>query len=233
MRMFRVLAVSTALMAAMPLMAAAEAPVPQITVTGEAAVQAAPDMAVLSLGVTTQGASAEAAMTANSEALARVIDQLKAAGIAAEDIQTTNLSLSPNWTGYDASGGAQVISGYTATNMVTVRVRALDGLGKVLAAAVGDGANSLNGLSFEMSEPRPAQDAAREAATKDARARAELLAAAAGVKLGRLLSITEGMSGGGMPMPVAYKADAAMAVPVEAGQVSLTSSVTLSFEIVQ
>lgn len=225
---------TTALAAALalPLAARAEAPVPQITVTGEGVVQAVPDLATIALGVTTQGATAAEAMDANSAALAKVIARLKAAGIEDRDLQTQNLSLNPNWSATTPDGSAQVITGYTANNMLSVRVRDLAKLGAVLDAAVGDGANTLNGLSFDLAQPRPAEDAARKAATEDARARAELLAAAAGVKLGRVLSISESQSYGG-PMPVAYKADAAMAVPVQAGEVGVQASVTITYELQQ
>lgn len=236
MRFLKTLALTTAMTTALvlPLEARAEAPVAQITVTGEAVVQAVPDMATISLGVTTMGATGSEAMDANSAALAKVIARLKAAGIAERDLQTQNLSLNPNWSSYDSSvsGAPQTITGYTASNILSVKVRDLAVLGAVLDAAVGDGANTLNGLSFDLSQPRPAQDAARTEATKDARARAELLAAAAGVKLGRVLSISETQSYG-QPMPVAYKADAAMAVPVQAGEVGMSASVTVVFEIAE
>lgn len=234
MHFLKTLALTTAMSTALvlPLAAQAEAPVPQITVTGEAVVQAAPDMATISLGVTTMGATGAEAMDANNAALARVIARLKAAGIEDRGLQTQNLSLNPNWSSYDSSGAPQKITGYTASNILSVKVRDLATLGDVLDAAVGDGANTLNGLTFELSQPRPAQDQARTEATRDARARAELLAEAAGVKLGRVLSITETQNYG-QPMPVAYKADAAMSVPVQAGEVGMNASVTVVFEIVE
>lgn len=231
MRILKTIILSTAL--ASPFAALAEAPTPTITVTGEATVQATPDMATISLGVTTQGATGAEAMTANNAALAKVIERLKGAGIEDKDLQTQNLSLNPNWSNYDSSSGqVQTITGYTASNILSVRVRDLGKLGSVLDAAVGDGANTLNGLSFDLSQPRPAQDEARKSATKDARARAELLATAAGVKLGRVLSISENQGYGG-GMPVMYEAKADSAVPVQAGQVGMSAQVSITFEIVQ
>ena len=234
MRKLKTLVLTTVL--ALPLAGAAwaqQAPqAAQITVTGEAAVQAVPDMATVSLGVTTVAATAAEAMAANTAALAQVIERLKAAGIEPRDLQTASLSLNPNWTGYDSSNQPQTITGYTASNQLSVRVRDVSKLGAVLDAAITDGANTLNGISFELAEPRPVLDQARKAATEDARARAELLAAAAGVKLGRVLSISEGGGYGG-PMPM-FKADAASApVPVEAGEIGLSAAVTVTFEIVQ
>lgn len=223
---------------AMPVSAFAEAPAVQapaaglITVTGEGAVAGVPDLAVLSLGVTTNDASAAAAMAANTAALTAVLARLTAAGVEPRDLQTSNLSLNPNWTGYDA-GAQPTIAGYTATNQLTVRIRDIASLGTVLDAAIADGANTLNGLSFGLSDPKPATDKARNAAVADARARAELLVTAAGATLGRIVSISEGgtnVQPG--PMFKSAQMDAA-AVPVAGGEVSSTASVTLVFEIVQ
>lgn len=200
-----------------------------LAVTGIGTVNVTPDMASLSLGVTSNGPTAVAAMAATNAALAAVSDRLKASGIAPADMQTSNLSLYPNWVGYD-SGAAPTIDGYVASNMLTVQVRALDQTGAVLDAVITDGANTLNSLTFGLSNPRPAEDDARRAAVSDARARAEVLATAAGVKLGDLISISEG---GAMtdPMPM-FRADAASA-PVEAGQLAVTASVTLIFNLVK
>lgn len=204
----------------------------QITVTGEGVIEGMPDMAILSLGVTTQGDTAAEAMAANTAALATVLERLKASGIDERDLQTSNLSLNPNWSNYDSSSG-QKITGYTASNLLSVRVRALPALGGVIDAAIADGANALNGLTFALSEPRPALDAARKAAVVDARAKAELLAAAAGVGLGPILSITES---GGAPVPgPMFRAEAMMsdAVPVEAGTLSTKAVVTIVYQITQ
>lgn len=228
MRVLNALMLSAAL--ALPFSAPAFAEA-LVTVTGEATVEATPDMATISLGVTTEGQTAAEAMTANSKALQAVIERLKAAGIEDRDLQTSNLSLNPNWVGYD-SGSTPKIAGYVASNMLNVRVRALDGLGSVLDASIADGANTLNGISFELAAPRPAQDEARKAAVADARARAALLVEAAGGTLGKIVSITEN-SGYGSPMPM-FKSDAAAApVPVASGQIGLSASVTVSFEIAE
>jgi len=159
-----------------------------------------------------------------------VIDRLKAAGIEDRDLQTTGLSVNPNWSSYDSSSSGSQITGFTASNMLTVDVRALAGLGQVLDAAVADGANTLNGLTFGLTDPRPVLDEARKSAVLDARAKAELIAAAAGVALGPVLSITEG-GGYGAPVPM-YKAESAMAaVPVQQGEVSLSASVTIVYAL--
>jgi uncharacterized protein YggE len=203
-----------------------------ITVTGEGIVAASPDLATVSLGVTTQGETAAAAMAASSAALQAVLERLTAAGIEERDLQTSNLSLNPNWQGGDGTT-APVIAGYVASNILSVRVRDLGKLGAVLDAVIADGANTLNGISFGLADPDPVLDAARAEAVADARGRAEVLVAAAGVTLGRILSITEG--GGMMPMPAPmFRMEAASdAVPVAGGEVGMSASVTITYEIVQ
>lgn len=203
-----------------------------ITVTGEGTVEAVPDLATVSLGVTTEGATAAAAMEANSEALAKVMARIEGAGIAARDVQTSNLSLNPNWQSTD--GTTSRIVGYVASNILTVRVRALDKLGGVLDAVITDGANTLNGISFGLAEPGPAQDRARVQAVTAARARADLLVGAAGAKLGPILSISESGPTIAPPVPM-FRVEASMAdaVPVAAGEVGVTAYVTMTFEIVQ
>ncbi|MDZ4094498.1 MAG: SIMPL domain-containing protein [Paracoccaceae bacterium] len=208
----------------------------RITVTGEGRADARPDMAAITLGVTTEGATAAEAMTANSTELARVLANLRAAGIADRDLQTTGLSLNPNWDNSYGSndGAAPKIRGYIASNMLTVRVRALDNLGAVLDVAVKDGANSLNGVSFGVTDPAPLLDEARKRAVGDALHRAQLLTEAAGARLGKLASISEG-GGYAAPAPMFRKetAIAADAVPVAEGEVSMTVSVTITWEIAQ
>ena len=196
-----------------------------ITVTGEACVTVVPDLATVSLGVMTIGDTAGAALTANSAQVQAVMDRLTAAGIAAKDIQTSNLSLNPNYMNSDGSQ-APKIQNYTASNMVTVTVRKLDTTGAVLDAAVKDGANTLNGLSFALADQRPAQDKARWAAVSDAKAKASLLAEAAGVKLGRIVSISEGGAPQG-PVPMFRMAADSAAVPVSGGTLDISASVTM------
>ncbi|MBT9244380.1 SIMPL domain-containing protein [Gemmobacter fulvus] len=228
MRLWNVLVMTTALGLAGAGMAVAADPAPQITVTGEGQVNGAPDLATISLGVTTEGATAAEAMAANSAELARVMGNLTMAGIAAKDVQTTGLSINPNWQNDSSGATAPRIAGYIASNMLTVRVRALEGLGSVLDAAVKDGANTLNGVEFGLADPAPAMDEARKRAVADARGRATLLAEAAGVTLGKIVSISE--SGGYQPpMPMMrMAADAAGgAVPVAAGEVSVSANVTI------
>lgn len=214
---------------AVPLSAGAETLSPPVlSVTGTGTVEAAPDMATVTIGVTTQGQTASDALAANSEVLAAVMARLTTAGIEGRDMQTSNLSVSPNWTGYDSA--VPTISGYVAINTLTIRVRQIDGLGPVVDAAVSEGANTLNGLYFGLADEEPVLNEARTLAVADARARAELLATAAGVTLGRVLSISEGGTGFD-PMP-AYRAEAAT-LPVAQGEIGLTATVTMVFEIIE
>jgi len=211
---------------------AAPATVPaMITVTGEGSVSAAPDMAVIPVGVETVADSARGALEANNARSEAVIARLKAAGIAPRDIQTTGLSLGPRYD-YSSGGDNQKITGYVASNQVTARVRGLEGLGAVLDAVVADGANQLASIGFALQDPGPAMDEARRLAVADALSRARLLAAAAGVTLGPVLSIGDGAGQGG-PVPLFRQAAemAAGAVPVASGELTLSASVTMVFAI--
>lgn len=225
MKLLKACVLGTAL--AMPAMALADG---KIEVTGQGQVSIAPDMATVMLGVTTQGDTAQAAMEANAAELTRVMEQLSGAGIETADIQTTGLQLNPNWV--DGEGQARRIDGYTAENMVTVKVRQLDGLGGVLDAAVADGANTLNGISFDLADPKPVMDEARKRAVADAIERAQLMTEAAGVRLGEIERISEG---GAMspPMPMYRMAADAASTPVSAGEITRDAQVTIVFEISQ
>lgn len=221
-------AFGAALMAAAPVLAEGR---PVITANGEANISRAPDMATISIGVTTVAESAGDALKQNSADMEKVIARLKTSGVAEGDMQTSGLSVNPNWSNSYSSSGAQKIDGFTAMNYLTVGIRDLDKLGDVLDAVVADGANTLNGVNFSLIDPRPALDEARKEAVADARARAELLAAASGVKLGDLVSITDGGGFAGGPAPM-FKADAA-SVPVQRGEVSYQANVSITWKIAE
>jgi hypothetical protein len=183
-------------------------------------------MATISIGVMTEGKTAADAMAANSAQLAQVLDNLRAAGIADRDLQTSGLSLNPNWANTSGSGVSRIV-GYVASNQLSVRVRVLNTLGMVLDAAVRDGANQLNGVSFGVADPAPLLAEARKRAVADARAKAELFTEAAGVGLGAVLSITEQQQGGGQPMYRGVAMAMEAAVPVAEGEIALSAQVTL------
>jgi uncharacterized protein len=230
MRLIQALTIATAMALPLAAPASGETTVSTITVTGTGTVQAPPDLATLMIGVTTQGDTAAVALSANSEAVEAVIARLTASGIEARDMQTSNLSINPNWSNPDGSS-TPTISGYVATNLLTVRVRSLDGLGTVLDAAVADGANTLNGLTFGLAKPDPALNDARKAAVADARAKADLLVTAAGMKLGRIVMITE--SGAWTDPQPMFRESAAGAPPVAGGELAMTANVTIQYEMTE
>ncbi|MGV8984957.1 MAG: SIMPL domain-containing protein [Cypionkella sp.] len=202
-----------------------------LTVTGSATVSVVPDLATITLGVTTTGDTAASAMSANNDAVSAVIARLIAAQVADRDMQTSSLTINPNWVN-NADGSGQAIKGYVASNMLTVRIKALETTGAVLDAAITDGANTLNGLSFGLQDQRPVEDEARKEAVTDALARAKVLAVAAGTKLGPILSISEG-GGTQFPPMEMFKTARASAVPVAAGEVGISASVTIVWQLGQ
>ncbi|AMY70093.1 SIMPL domain-containing protein [Frigidibacter mobilis] len=234
MRIFNVVAMVAALGMGAGVPALALADEGHITVTGNGNAEAAPDMASVSLGVVTEAATAAEAMAANSAALTEVLATLTGAGIERRDIQSSGLSLSPAYEdNYQGGPEGPKVRGFIAQNNVTVRVRALDSLGGVLDAAVGQGANNLYGLTFGLQDPGPKMDDARRDAVADARRKAELYALAAGVKLGEVISISEQVDYGG-PIPQQMRA-ASFAkdsgVPVAEGELSLSASVTVVYDL--
>lgn len=218
------------LMAGAPL-AAEEAP-RTITVTGSSQAEVAPDRATITAGVETQDETAAGALAANSKAMAEVFKALAAAGVAERDMQTSQLALNPVYEPFrEGAEAPQKVVAYQASNMVTVTVRDVAGVGAMVDALAGAGANRLYGIGFDVTNPRPALDAARKEAVADARARAELFAGAAGVKLGPVVTISEqtGM-GGGEPFRAKAAMDA-MAAPVAGGSVTLTADVVVVYGI--
>ena len=228
----RKLMIALVLMVATPVYA--DDVVRRITVVGQGTVDAVPDMATVMMGVITEAKTGAGAMAQNSKSLEAVLKQLSNAGIEARDIQTSNLSLSPRWdNSLFSSTGQRKIAGFVASNNVSVRVRDLDRLGEVLDAVVQNGANSFNGLSFGLQEPEPAQDAARKDAVADARRKAQLYAAAAGVTLGDVLTISEAARQGGAPVMMAMEADMmqSRAMPVAQGEVTVGATITIVYAI--
>ncbi|WP_168770509.1 SIMPL domain-containing protein [Flavimaricola marinus] len=204
-----------------------------ITVTAEGSVTAAPDMAFISVGVAERRPSANQALEAMSLGTQQVLDRLTTAGIASEDMQTGQLSLQPYYESSSLDREPKV-AGFEAYTTINVRVRDLPILGKVLDAAVQDGANRLGGIRFDVSDAEPLLDDARRDAVRRAQAKAELFVQAAGVELGALLSLTEegGQFGGPMAMEMRMM-DAASSVPIAEGEMTLTATVTMIYEIAQ
>ena len=204
----------------------------ELTVTGSATVDAAPDIATVTAGVETQAPTAADALKANGAAMTEVLAAAKAAGVAEADMQTSQLTLNPVFA--PDPGGSQAapqVVAYQASNMVSVRVRDVARLGGTIDALTAAGANRLYGVSFDVDEPGAILDTARQQAVADARRKAEILATAAGVKLGPVIAIAEGGGGGGVPLRA--RMDAAMAMPVAAGSVSLGADVTVVFGLAE
>jgi len=205
-------------------------PPPSLSLTGSGSVQAAPDTGRISAGVVTEGRGAAEAVKANSAAMQRVLDALDKAGIPRKDVQTQGFSLSPVYAERPKRTEVPEIVGYRAENTVGVSVRGVEKVGGVLDQLVAAGANQLGGIAFSVGEPAPLLDEARRKAVADARRKAEVYAAAAGVKLGRVLRIEE--EGGLRPEPyLPYARQAAAAVPVAPGQVELAVSVAVSWAL--
>jgi uncharacterized protein len=197
-----------------------------VTVNGEASVAVAPDLVMIRIGVSTQGKNAREASEANAKEMTKVLAAIEQSGIAKKDIQTSRLSLQPQ---YDASKpGAARLTGFRVTNQVTIKIRNIDTLPSILDHAISAGANEMSGIEFAVSQRSQLLDQARGAAIADAHRKAELYAKAAGAKLGRVIAITE--DGASPPQPV-FKALRAGGVPVAPGEQMLRASVTVSYEL--
>ena len=222
---------------AQPAERAAEAATISVTATGT--VRAVPDEAALSAGVVTEAETAKAALDENNRRMAEVVAAFKDAGLADEDIRTTNVSLEPRYRYFEPRDGRQAppqIVGYAASNQVTVRVGDLSRLGAILDLAVQIGANTLSGPHFGIEEPEPFEARARAQAVSKAREKAETLAEAAGVRLARVLTIEEGARCSPEPPPYARMAmqeAADTAVPIEPGRQTIEVQVNVVWEITQ
>ena len=197
-----------------------------VTVSGEATVSVAPDMAVIRIGVTSSAKTAREASDANAKQMTAVLAAIKDAGIADRDVQTSRLSLQPQ---YDPNkGGTARLLGFQVTNQLTVKMRDIDKLPSILDRAIGAGANEMSGIEFVVSEQSKLLDQARSEAIADARRKAELYAHAAGVKVGHVVAIAEE---GSAPPPRLMQALRAGAVPVAPGEQTLRAVVTVSYEL--
>ena len=211
-----------------------------IQVSAEARVDRAPDIAFVTAGVTEERATAKEAMAAQSAAMNGVFDALRAAGIADRDMQTSGLSLQPRYDYVETEGrdgikrGEQKLAGYVASNQVTVRVRDLARLGETLDSLVSSGGNTLSGVNFGIDDDKEVRKEARGKAMKEAIAKAELYASAAGLRVARIVTISEGYEHSPQPMRMARMAmaDSMMeSTPVAGGEVGVTANVSVLFEL--
>lgn len=215
----------------------AQVPAPMVqgtllSVSADGKSEGRPDMATINLGVTTEGATAQAALAENAQRMTALTQALRRAGVAERDIQTSNVSVYPQQQYIE--GQQPRITGYQANNSVTAKVRRIDTTGRVIDAAVAAGGNTVNGVSFSYQDPDAQLDAARRDAIREARRRAELYASALDMHVVRIVAVSEG---GGFvpPMPIMVTANRMAAqdaaTPVSPGQIETQVSVNVTFEL--
>lgn len=239
MRFDRAIMVALAATVAMPVLAqgtgqvAVLAPALQGTrldIVAEGEVTRAPDVVTISAGVVTQSSRAGDAMAENARRMTAAVAALRKAGVADRDIRTSAVNLNPQYRYGD--NVPPTITGYQASNQVEVRFRQVARAGAILDALVAVGANQIDGPSFGLDQPERALDEARTQAVATARARAELYAKAAGLRVKRIISIGEG--GGNTPQPImltAMRAKAPANTPIEPGEQKMNVAVSVSFEL--
>ena len=202
-----------------------------VSATGE--VTRVPDLAVINAGVVTRAATAGGAIQQAATRMARVREALRQAGIADRDILTSNISLEPQYT--YANNQPPKLNGYAATNQLSIRFRDIENTGKILDALVKEGANQISGPNLTIDKPEAALDEARGKAVAAARARADLYARSLGMRVVRVVSVSE--SGGSYPvpppMPMYARAEAAQAADskIEAGEQKVQVNLAVTFEL--
>ena len=220
------------LLAPPPAAAAEDKPMERtITVSASGSVTAEPDQARINTGVVSEASTAIEALNKNTDAMKKVVAELKAKGVDAKDIQTSSFNVEPVVV-YTKEGAPPKVTGYRVNNEVAVMVRDLAKLGSVLDQLVSVGANQVHGLSFDVSKAETLKDEARKEAMANALRRAKLLAAAGGAEVGEIVQIAEDVTFGG-PQPVTFskRAMAAEAVPIERGSQQLESRVTVTWRL--
>jgi uncharacterized protein len=205
-----------------------------LTVNASATTRAAPDLAIVTFGVTARGPTARAAQAAQAERMTAVLAAAQAAGASEENVQTIGLSLEPQYV--YARNAPPRITGYVSTNMVAVRVQNLEAVSALVDAVVADGANQLQGIQFAFSDEDAARNAARAEAVTAAQARARTYAEAAGMRVDRIVAITEA---GAEPPPWLPQdgfqrnalEQASAVTPIRPGQLDAQGGVTVVFAL--
>jgi uncharacterized protein YggE len=209
------------------------AQIPQISASGSGLVNVVPDIAYVYIGVRSQGSTVAAALKTNSQSAKDIKDALIVQKVAEKDIQTSSFNVYPQQ--YDTVG-KPVPTFYVVDNTVYVTIRNLDAIGTILDLVAQTGANSINGIYFDLSNKDAAQEQARQMAIEQAKKQAEQIASLTGVKLGKLISINVYSSGAPYAMEGKGGSGSAMAgtsVPVSTGQMTITADASLAYEIVQ
>jgi uncharacterized protein YggE len=204
---------------------------PVVRASGDATISVRPDQARVNIGVVTESATAEEAGAQNAEHTTAVIAQLRSLLGDKADIHTTSYSLNPNYH-YQPNGGSPTITGYTANNTVQVRIDDLKMVGKVIDAVTANGANAINGIQFDLRDEKPVRTEALKQAALNARANAEAIAAALGVRVVGLASAeTSDVQVPRPMMALAQVQKAAVATPVEPGTVDVRAQVQVTLEV--
>jgi len=203
----------------------------RLDITAEGEVTRAPDIATLTAGVVTQASGAAAAMAENAQRMAAATAALRRAGIADKDIRTASLNLQPQYR--YAEGQAPAITGYQASNQITVVFHDIARAGPILDVLVAQGVNQINGPDFALEHPDAALDEARVQAMQKARARAELYARAAGLSVKRIVSISEtgGYAPTPMPRPMMMARADKAPTAVEPGEQKVGTTVQVTYEL--
>jgi uncharacterized protein len=216
-----------------PALADDDKPLRTISLSGRGEMRIAPDLAIVTVGVTSSAATAREALDANTKSMEGVMAALKGAAIELRDIQTSNFSVNPRYDYGQNNAQPPKVIGYDVSNNVTVTVRKLDSLGAVLDQVVSSGSNQINGVMFQVSKPETATDEARKLAVADAQRKAKVYADASGVALGPIMSLSEG--GGYRPPVPVYKTMRAEAVsadvPIAQGEQAIAVDVNITWEI--
>ena len=207
---------------------------PLVTLTVQEEVQSAPTLATLSAGVTTQATTASEALRQNAQKMTAVVAELKKRGIAAKDIQTSGINLNAQYDYNNREGQPPLLTGYQASNNVTIKTRDLAKIGELLDALVAVGGNNVSGPNFSIEDDSKLKFAARDKALQSAQAQANFYAQRSGYKSVKLVSITEGSSGYRGPMPVMMESRAAGKAdfsPVEPGEVGTGVTLTIQYRL--
>ncbi|MDQ3143313.1 MAG: SIMPL domain-containing protein [Pseudomonadota bacterium] len=205
----------------------------RLDISATGTVSRVPDLAIISAGVVTRASTATAAIAENAARMERVRAALKRAGIADRDIQTSSINLNPDYRYQDNQ--PPVLTGYQASNNVSIKFRDIRNSGRILDALVAEGANQINGPSLTIDKPEAAYDEARTRALGVGRARAELYARSLGMRVVRLLSVSESGGFSRPPMPMYGRGEMAMAADaktqIDPGSQDLEVSLSMSFEL--
>ena len=211
-----------------------EADAPLVTLTVQEEVQSAPTLATMNAGVVTQAPTASEALRQNAQKMNSVVAELKKRGIAAKDIQTSSINLNPQYVYNNSEGQPPQLTGYQASNNVTLKTRDLGKIGALLDALVAVGGNNINGPNFSIENDSALKTQAREKALRTAEAQANFYAKQTGFTRAKLVSITEGAAFNSGPRPMMMEARAAGKAdfsPVEPGEVGTGVTLTIQYRL--